>query len=159
MWGLLGYGMFRIIRGLYRKVTSAIQRGRRLIWIFGSIMFAGGIVIGGMAFYNVMNPSQLTSPSESFIVCEENSFWEDEILSILNVNGVVTNTHSEWSVENMTIELEAIDEEGNVIKTYKVTVIPSTIPPGGKGVYSERLQLPYACMGVDIGGVWEWVPP
>lgn len=163
MWGAMAFGMFYMLRGLYRKVTSTTDAGIRLRWIFGGIILIGGIVGGGIAINNVMTSSemtpQMTPPSESFIVWEDNSFWEDETRSIFKAYGVVRNTHSEWSIKNVKIEVEAIDEANNVMKTYEVSVIPSTMPPGGTGAYSERLQLSYSCVSAEWIVVWEWVPP
>lgn len=159
MWGAMVFGAFYILRGLYRKVANATDAGARLRWVLGGIILIGGIVGGGMAIGNVVNPTELAPPSESFVVAEDNSFWEDEIRSILSVSGVITSTHGQWSIEKVEVEVEAIDEAGNVMRTYTVPVIPSTIPPGGKGVYSKRLQLPYDCVEADTAVVWEWVPP
>ena len=97
-------------------------------------------------------------PSDSFIVFEDNSFWEDEMLGILSVTGIVTNTHNEWSV-NVMVMVEAIDDADNVMKTYEVPVTPSAILPGEKGVYSTRLQLPLSCVAANTLVQWEWVPP
>lgn len=159
MWGAMAFGVFYILRGLYRKVTSTTDAGTRLRWVLGSIILIGGFVGGGVAITNMMTPSQITPPSDSFIVCDDNSFWEDEMLSILMVSGTVTNTHDEWSTKKVKIEVEATDETNNLIKTYDVTVTPNTIPPGGKGVYSTRLQLPYSCISAQPFVVWEWEPP
>lgn len=159
MWGAMAFGAFYILRGLYRKITTETDAGTRLMWILGSIILIGGMVGGGVAITNMMNPPEVTVPSESFVVAEDNLFWEDEIRSILSVGGVITNTHGQWSIKKVEVEVEAIDEAGNVMSTYTVPVIPSTIPPGGKGVYSKRLQLPYDCVGADTAVVWEWVPP
>jgi len=159
MWGLAAYGMFRIIRGLYRKVTSTTDAGKRRGWVLGGIILIGGIVGGGVGVANMMTAPQLTPPSESFVILEDNSFWGNEILSTLNVSGVVTNTHSQWSIKKVEFEVEAIDEAGNVMGTYTVPVTPSIIPPGGKGVYSKKLQLPYSCVEAGFAVVWEWVPP
>lgn len=159
IWGLMAYGMFRIIRGLYRKVTDTTDAGTRLRWVLGGIILIGGIVGGGVATTNMMTPSELTPPSDSFIIGQDYTVWEDEIQGILSVSGVINNTHSEWSIKKVKIEVEAIDEANNVIKTYGVFVVPSAIPPGGKGVYSKRLQLPYSCVSANTVVVWEWVPP
>lgn len=159
MWGAMLVGVFYLLRGLYRKVTSTTDAGIRLQWIFGGIILISGIVGGGIAINNMMTSSEMTSPSESFIVNEDTSFWEDETQSILKVSGLVKNTHSVWSIKNVKIEIEALDAANNVMKTYEVSVIPSTIPPRGIGTYSERLQLPYTCVFANMVMLWEWVPP
>ncbi len=160
MWGLVAYGMFRIIRGIYRKVTTATDAGGRLWWVFGGVILIGGIVGGGVATANMMTTApQLTPPSESFVILDDNTFWENELLSTLSVSGVITNTHSQWSINNVEVEVEAIDDAGNVMSTYTVQVIPSIIPPGGKGLYSKKLQLPYSCVEARSAVVWQWVPP
>jgi len=156
----VAYGMFRIIRGIYRKVTTATDAGGRLWWVFGGVILIGGIVGGGVATANVvMTAPQLTPPSESFVILDDNTFWENELLSTLSVSGVITNTHSQWSINNVEVEVEAIDDAGNVMSTYTVQVIPSIIPPGGKGLYSKKLQLPYSCVEARSAVVWQWVPP
>jgi len=157
MWGAMVFGAFYILRGLYRKITTATDAGTSLMWILGSIILIGGMVGSGAAITNMMNPPELTPPSDSFIVSEGDLVWEDEIKSILSASGTITNTHSEWSIKNVKIEVYAIDEEDNVMETYEVLVIPSTISPGGKGVFSQRLQLPYSCVAADSAIVWEWV--
>jgi len=159
MWGAMVFGAFYILRGLYRKVTNTTDAGTRLAWILGGIILIGGMVGGGVAITNTMNPPELTVPSDSFVVWDDNSLWEDEIQGIFRSSGTVTNSHSEWSIKDVKIELEAMDEADKVIKTYDVSVIPSTIPPKGKGVYSKRLQVPYYCVSVTPIVVWEWVPP
>jgi hypothetical protein len=159
MWGAMVFGAFYILRGLYRKVTSTTDAGTRLRWVLGSIILIGGMVGGGVAITNVMNPPQLTSPSDSFVVVDDNSFWEDEMASILSASGTVSNAHAEWSIKNVVIKIEAVDEAGKLIKAYDVSVVPSKIPPGGKGTYSARLQLPYSCTSANPSVTWEWVPP
>jgi len=159
MWGAMAVGMFYILRGLYRKVTSTNDAGTRLGWVLGGVILIAGMVGGGIAINNMVNPPQITPPSDSFVVCDDNSFWEDETLSILRASGTVTNTHSAWSIKNVKINIEAIDATNNVMKSYEVSVAPNTIRPGGKGTYSARLQLPLACTSAKSSVVWEWVPP
>jgi hypothetical protein len=159
MWGAVAFGAFYILRGLYRKIKNATDAGTRGMWMLGGIILIGGMVGGGVAIGNMMNPSQLTPPSESFVVFDDNSFWKDEIASILSVSGTVSNTHTEWSIKNIVIKIEAVDEAGKLIKTYDVSVVPSKILPGGKGAYSAELQLPYSCASANPYMEWEWVPP
>lgn len=159
MWGVMVFGAFYILRGLYRKVTSATNAGERLGWVLGGVILIGGILGGGMAVGNIMNPPELTPPSESFIVWDDSSFWEDETQGIFSLSGAVTNTHSEWSIKEVVIEIEETDETNSTIKTYVVSVMPGTIPPGGKEVYLERLQTLYSCVSVNYWLTWEWVPP
>jgi len=159
MWGAMAVGMFYILRGLYRKVTSTTDAGTRLRWVLGGIILIGGMVGGGVAITNMMNPPALTPPSESFVVFDDNSFWKDEIASILSVSGTVSNAHTEWSIKSVVIKIEAVDEAGKLIKTYDVSVVPSKILPGGKGAYSAELQLPYSCASASPSVEWEWVPP
>lgn len=59
MWGLIAYGMFRIIRGLYRKVTSTTDAATRLRWVLGGIVLVGGIVWGGVAITNMVTPPRI----------------------------------------------------------------------------------------------------
>ncbi len=159
MWGLIAYGMFRIIRGLYRKVTSTTDAATRLRWVLGGIVLVGGIVWGGVAITNMVTSPGLTPPSESFVVFEDYSKWEDEIRGIVSVSGVISNTHSEWSIKKVRVEVEATDDAANLVGTYEVRVTPSTIPPGGQGVYSEALLVPYSCVYVTPVVYWEWAPP
>lgn len=159
MWGAMAFGMFYILRGLYRKVTSTTDAGTRLRWVLGGIILIGGVVGGGVAITSMMTPPELTPPSESFIVWDDNAFWEDEIQGIFRLSGTVTNTHSEWSIKKVVIQVEEIDETNNVIQAYEVSVIPSAISPGGKEVYSKRLEASYSCVSIYYNLVWEWVPP
>jgi hypothetical protein len=145
---------------LYGKVTSASGTVARLGLIVGSIVLVGGITGGVVVMSNVMNIPEMIPPSDSFIVWEDNSAWEDSMQNIVRVGGVITNTHSEWGIKNVKIKLEATDDEGNVIKIYDVPAIPSAIPPGGKGVYLKTLPMPYCCVtGFNPVIEWEWVPP
>lgn len=99
------------------------------------------------------------APSNSFVAWDDNSFWESETQSVLRASGTITNTHSEWSIKNVTIKIEALDAAGKVMKKYDVPVVPNTIPPGGKGTYSASLQLPSSCASANPSVVWEWIPP
>lgn len=159
MWGAMVVGMFYILRGLYRKVTSTTDSGTRLRWVLGSIILIGGFVGGGVAITNMMNPPELSAPSESFIVWDDNSDWEDETQGKFMLSGTITNTHSDWSIKSVVLEVQERNEADLVIKTYEVSVIPGTVPPGGKEVYSKRVQASDSCVSVNYRPVWEWVPP
>jgi hypothetical protein len=159
MWGAMAIGAFYILRGFYRKIKNATDGGARLMWVLGGIILIGGIVGGGVAITNMTTPPELTPPSDSFIVSEGDLIWEDEIEGILRVSGTISNTHSEWSIKNVKVEVRALDDKEDLIKTYEVSVVPSTISPGGKGVCYETIQVPYSCVAVDSTLVWEWEPP
>jgi hypothetical protein len=159
MWGAMAIGAFYLIRGLYRKITSNTDLGVRLGWVLGSIILVGGIVGGAVAITNRMTPSALTPPSNLFILSEDNTAWKDEINDIVVVSGTVTNTHSEWSIKNVNVELEATDAKGNIVKTFRISVVPDKLTPGEKGIYNQTLQVPYSCETVRPVLKWEWEAP
>jgi len=160
MWGLIGSGLFGVFRGLYRKVKSGSVLGTRGKWIIASISVISCLTLGGIFAYQYMYGAPeyiLTPPSYSYVVEDDYSYWQDEVNSILCVNGYINNTHSEWTIEEVTIVIEALDAHGNVMQEYKVQVMPSTIPPHGRGTYSKTLQLPYDCMEAAPHIEWMWV--
>lgn len=161
MWGAMIFGGFYLLRGFYREVTNAGDTSARLKWLLAGIIIIGGVVGGGVAIADKMTPSEseLTPPSESFVAWEDNTFWKDERLSILTVTGVVSNTHTEWSIAKVEIEVEALGDADRVMQTYDVSVTPSTIRPGGEARYSKTLQLPIDCLSANTSLVWEWVSP
>ena len=159
MWGAMVFGAFYILRGFYRKIANATDAGVRLGWVLGGMILIGGLVGGGVAITNMMNPPELTPPSDSYVVWNDNSFWEDEIRSTFMVSGVVTNTHSEWLMDNVRIEVEAEDDHSKLVGKYTVSVKPVTITPGSRGVYSKILQMPYECTYATPVIHWEWVSP
>jgi len=159
MWGLIVTGLVGVFRGLYRKVKSGSVLGTRTRWIITSISVIGCLAWGGIFTYQHMYTIPLTPPSDSYVVEDDYSYWQDEVNSMFCVNGYINNTHSEWTIEEVTIVIEALDAHGNVMQEYKVQVIPSTIPPHGRGTYSKTLQLPYDCMEAAPRIEWIWVPP
>ena len=46
MWGLIGSGLFGVIRGLYRKVKSGDILGVKGRWVAASIVILGGMAGG-----------------------------------------------------------------------------------------------------------------
>jgi hypothetical protein len=167
MWGLIGTGLFGIIRGLYRKVKSGAVLGIRGRWAAASIAILGSMAGLGLFTYQNLYPSDgyydientPTPPSDSYFVGTDNSYWQDEWNSVLHVQGTVENTHHAWSIEQVEVIVEATDEHGSTMKQYRVTVTPYSIPPGGEAYYSKTLQLPYECAGANFGWEWYWVPP
>ena len=88
-------------------------------------------------------PAPLISPSDSFIKWEDSSGWFTE--TSVEISGSVRNTHNEWSITNARVEMEMLDKHGNVIQQDSIAVSPSTIPPGGKGEYSEIIRVSSSC--------------
>jgi hypothetical protein len=158
MWGLMALGAFYILRGLYRKITSNTAK-RSLAWVLVSILLVGAIVGGTMAITNTMTPSTLTPPSEDFILDDGDTVWIDETSGLVRVSGTITNAHSEWSIKNVHIELEATDTDGNIVKTHKIPVVPDELNPGEKGIYSKIVQVPDSCVYVQPILRWMWEPP
>jgi hypothetical protein len=159
MTGAIVFGAFWILRGLYRKITSNKDDTIRLMWILGGILVVGTIVGGAIAITNMMTQSMPTPPSDSFILFEDNSAWKDEVSDIVTISGTVTNTHSEWSIVNVNVELEAIDTKGDTVKTFSVPVAPGKLTPGGQGVYDTTITVPTTCVRVKPFLSWEWEPP
>jgi hypothetical protein len=159
MWGAMAFGMFYVLRGLYRKVTTASHAEARLRWVLGAIVLVGGIVGGSVAIANAIGlfESLEAPPDDSFIVVDDHTAWSGS--TSVTVAGTVTNTHSEWTIKDVKIEVEATDSMGKVIKTFSVLVIPNRIPPGEKGVYYQTLQVPSTCEYVQPAAVWEWEGP
>ena len=159
MWGAMLFGAFYILRGLYRKITSSTESGTRFMWSILGILLFGGVIGGGLLISNIVTESEISVPSNEFVVFEDNCYWYDEINSIFHAGGIVRNTHSEWTIKNVEIEVRALDDNDNALSTHKVLVVPSTLRPGEKGIFSQRLQFPIACTYAEYGVLWEWVPP
>jgi hypothetical protein len=159
MWGLIVGGLVGVFRGLYRKVKSGSVLGTRGRWIIASISVIGCLTWGGIFTYQYMYTVPPTPPSDSYIVENDSSYWQNEVLGILCVNGYIDNTHHEWTIKEVKIVVEALDEHGKVMLRYMVPVTPSTIPPHGRGIYSQYLSLPYGCVEAAPSIQWTWVPP
>lgn len=158
MWGLMALGAFYILRGLYRKITSNTAQ-RSLAWVLASMLLVGVIVGGTMAITNTMTSSTLTPPSEDFVLAEDDTVWVDETSGTVRVSGIITNAHSEWPIKNVHVELETSDAEGSLLKTYDVSVVPSKLNPGEKGVYDKTLQVQSSCTWIQPFVRWEWEAP
>jgi len=125
------------------------------------IVLIGVIVLVGLVIGFVMDRSAIEPVSASFVVLEDNSTWASErgIGSVLTASGVVTNTHGKQYMENTRIEIKLIDEEGHVLETHEIMVTPSSIPPGGKGVYFEKLRPSNSGVSIQLYPLYEWVRP
>jgi hypothetical protein len=159
MWGAMVAGAFYILRGFYRKIATATEGTTRIMWVLCGVVLIGGMVGAGVAIGDMVSSPKIHAPSNSFVAIDDNSYWENETRAIFRASGIVTNTHSEWSIKKVVIKIEALDNAGKVIKTYDVPVVPNTIPPGGTGTYSASLQLPASCASVNGKVAGEWVAP
>jgi len=160
MWGPMVAGAFYLLRGFYRKIATAPEGTTRIMWVVCGVVLIGGMVGGGVAMGNMVSSPKSHAPSNSFIAWDDNSYWENETQAVFKATGTITNTHTEWSIENVVIKIEALDDAGKVIKTYDVSVLPSIIPPRGTGTYSASLQLPLSCAYANpSAAAGDWVPP
>ncbi len=121
------------------------------------------VVIAGVVLVNnfINNPQVTTQPDAAFILWEDASVRTSEggAGNILTAKGMVTNNHDSWSVKNVRIEMKMIDKEDNIIDRRDIAVKPGNMPPGERGDYYEKIQLPSYCASVDLNVVWEWVSP
>lgn len=121
------------------------------------------VVIAGVFLVNsfINNPQVTTQPDATFILWEDASVraLEGAAGNILTAKGMVTNNHDSWSVKNVRIEMKMIDKEDNIIDRRDIAVKPPDMPPGERGDYYEKIQLPSYCASVDLNVVWDWVSP
>ena len=127
------------------------------------IILIGLLAGAGLVISYTMNPVLLSrpQPDPSFVVWKDSSNTEirEGIGGVLNADGLITNTHGEWSIAEVRIEIRAMDGNDRLIETREIAVNPSLIPPGEKGIYIEKVKLPASCVSVDSNVLWEWVSP
>jgi len=99
----------------------------------------------------------LTPPEDSFVKWDDSSGWTTE--SSITIRGNVRDTHHEWSITGVRIEVELLDIHGKAIQHDTVYVSPSTIPPGGTKSYYKVLTVSSACDSGNTVLYWDWLPP
>lgn len=99
----------------------------------------------------------LIPPDNSFVKWQDSSGWTVE--TAVTISGSVTNTHNDWSITDVRIEMEMVDKYGKVIQQATVAVSPSTIPPGRKGEYYQVVKVTSACESGNTAIYWVWSPP
>ena len=99
----------------------------------------------------------LIPPEDSFVKWDDSSGWTTE--SSITISGSVRNTHYEWSIRDVRVEVELLDTYGKIVQRDTVYVSPSMIPPGGTGNYYDVLRVPPACDNGNTIIYWVWLPP
>jgi len=159
LWGLILWGGFRLIRGFYRCVRYAVDGASRSRWGMAAVLCAAVVSVGGVALCeSATGPIGWTAPSDSYITFEDESSWLSESQSLLTVRGTVRNTHPQYSIRSVYVEIQALSDTGAVLRTETVSVVPSTLDPGELGTYNTVLSLPLECTEAGTALVWEWVP-
>ena len=99
----------------------------------------------------------LIPPDKSFVKWDDSSGWTTK--STMTITGSVKNTHHEWSMTSVRIEVEMLDKYSKVIQRVTVNVSPSTIPPGGTGKYYQVITVDPASESGEKVIYWAWSPP
>lgn len=157
LWGFMLFGLFYLFRGFFSKVADSTEVGKKFVWVLVGLTTFGIMIFGGFLVMDFMTTPELAPPEDTELIWEDNSYWQDEAQSTFMVSGFITNTNSDWAVENVYIEVEAEDAYNKLIGKYRVTVTPSIIPPNSKGSYSRLLQMPFECEYATPVIYWEWV--
>jgi len=106
---------------------------------------------------NSPKTTSLIPPSDSFVVWQDSSDWVS--YSTAGISGSVVNTHADWSISNVRVELELVDEHDTIIRKVSVSVLPSTIAPMGRGEYYKTVEVPSSCDAFSPVLHWQWIPP
>jgi len=125
--------------------------------------------------------SPVTVPSESLIACNASltlvpsCSWGVGHNNIIIIKGNVTN-NSEWPIGYVSVVVELLGKNDEVIKYVYIPVSPSVISPGDSGsfdvtevlTFTEAYSLkdyrdyelyPYSFEDCRYYPVWEWIPP
>lgn len=146
----------------YPRVSPAKSGGFRLGFVMIVVAmlamygFAGNALFGDSSETSTTQPPPI-QPDDSFVKWDDSSGWTTQ--STITITGSVKNTHQEWSITSVRIEVEMLDKYSKVIQRVTVTVSPSTIPPGGTGKYYQVITAAPACESGNTVIHWVWTPP
>jgi curved DNA-binding protein CbpA len=99
----------------------------------------------------------LIPPEDYFVQWQNDSGWISE--TTIEINGKVTNTHNDWTITEVEVVIELLDEYDKTIQEISIPISPSTIPPNGSGTYSKLITAPYTCEAANTILYWVWQPP
>jgi len=118
-------------------------------------------IYGGVGYYllrgGTEGTEQITVPADSFIGGNDSSYWIDS--TSVMIRGTITNTHSKWSIKDISVEVKATDKDGNLLRTSNISVTRTVPAPGGNATYSGVITVPASCEQVQPFMEWQWVPP
>jgi curved DNA-binding protein CbpA len=102
-------------------------------------------------------PVPIVSPDKSYVKWRDASDWINE--TTVKISGTVRNTHSQWSIASVKIDITILNRYGGVVEQHTVSVAPSTISPGRVAFYIKTLPVPDSGEKIERVLKWRWVPP
>ena len=141
------------------RKTKAAGSKARIRWIIIGLLIIGGCVGGVVVATNAINAPKPSPPDNSYVTVEDNSYWQDKTNSIFACTGVITNTHSTWSIRNIEIQVQPIGENNVSFSIYYVSPVPDFLAPGDTVYFSQILTLPNSCIYATTHFHWDWVEP
>ena len=160
--GMVVAGLGYAIYGLYHTLVNAETRElrKKLAWRLGA-----GIVLTvafGTAFALAVDmPRALTMdvPDSSYIrLIVDGS--DEGVEGDTTFRGKVVNTHPEWSIQDVRIDLDIYSYGTSVpYRTYHPQTTPLRIGPGETGEFLVADNLRLGTIRYHAAAEWEWEPP
>lgn len=153
-YGLFGVGGFFAFQGMYKVLRNADGMAS-FAQCFAAL--AVGMAVAGAAMAYALGTTVLVStPPESTI-----DWRPDPSLAFTGnrykVSGAIINTNAEWSIRNVTVEVQPVASSGDLeFDVIDVPVEPKDIGPGEIGRYSVTLSFPTGADSYIDSVVWEW---